>query len=364
MIFKGIAICCPICRGDLAEAGEPIQALCCASCGRSFPVVLGIPDLRVFPDPYIDIEADRAKALTLATRYDELDFQGLVDFYYSVTPAVPGKHAKQYKRALMSGVTRAELALDAWDAHDARPSRPAESLLEVGCGTAPLLVAAARRSGSRLAGVDIAFRWLAIAKKRLAEAGLDPPLLCACAEALPFPSGQFDRVVAESVLEHLSDQPQGVREIARVTRPGGRLFLSTPNRFSIGPDPHLGVWGGGYLPRTLVDAYARRQGAVPPKRRLLSRNALVTLLERGGLELIDLFLPDIAADQRYQFPPLMRLAIDAYQTAKRAPLTRHALNVVGPIFYGVCRKAEVHDSVMPSGAPQRASGGSLSAACL
>lgn len=362
MIFKGISICCPMCQGELARTREPVEALCCKSCDRTFPVVLGIPDLRIFPDPYIDIEADRAKALRLADRFDTLDFPGLVDFYYSNTPAVPARHAKQYTRALMSGVARAASALDAWDAHDVG-GKPPESLLEIGCGTAPLLVAAARRTAARLVGVDIAFRWLAIAKKRLAEAGLDPPLICACAEALPFPSAQFDRVVAESVLEHLSDQRQSVREIARVMRPGGRLFLSTPNRFSIGPDPHLGIWAGGYLPQVLLDAYARSQGAVPPRRRLLSRTALTALLRSGGLERIELFLSDVSADQRRQFSPWMRLAVDAYHAAKRVPGTRHALEVVGPIFYGVAERAEIAESLMSTTGAEPVAERRLSAAC-
>jgi 2-polyprenyl-3-methyl-5-hydroxy-6-metoxy-1,4-benzoquinol methylase len=340
MIFKGICICCPTCQGDLAASGEPHATLSC---------------------PYIDIEADRAKALRLADHYEALDFPGLVDYYYSVTPAVPPHHAKQYTRALMSGVSRAASALDAWEAHD-EGGKPAETLLEVGCGTAPLLVAAARRTTARLVGVDIAFRWLAIAKKRLAEAGLDLPLFCACAEALPFPSGQFDRVVAESVLEHLSDQRQSVREIVRVMRPGGRLFLSTPNRLSIGPDPHLGIWGGGYLPQAVLDAYARRQGAVPPKRQLLSKAALATLLQAAGLQRIELFLSDVSADQRRQFPVWMRLAIDAYHAAKRLPGTRHALEVVGPIFYGVAERAALAESLRSSAPAEPVTRSRLSAA--
>jgi SAM-dependent methyltransferase/uncharacterized protein YbaR (Trm112 family) len=337
MIFKGIELCCPICKSDLVESGAPEKALVCGPCGRRFPIVLGIPDLRVFADPYIDIEADRAKGLRIAERCDDFDFAGLVDFYYSITPAVPPKHARQYTRGLLAAEARAAAALDAWHSV-ADDGPPPATLLEIGCGTGPLLVAASKRGPLRLIGIDIAFRWLAVAKKRLAEAGLDLPLICACAEALPFPSGQFDRVVAESAIEHLQDQRQALSEVGRVMRRGGGLFLSTPNRFSLGPDPHVGLWGGGFLPRRFLDLYARQLGAVPPRRHLLSRRALTALLEESGFRRAVVFLPDVSPIQRAQFRPLARTAIDVYHRLKRLPATRPILNLVGPTFFAVCEE--------------------------
>jgi SAM-dependent methyltransferase len=53
---------------------------------------------------------------------------------------------------------------------------------------------------------------------------------CSPAE-LPFDSAQFDAVVIRSVLEHVEDPTATFREIARVTRPGGRVFMNLPNKW-------------------------------------------------------------------------------------------------------------------------------------
>jgi SAM-dependent methyltransferase len=47
------------------------------------------------------------------------------------------------------------------------------------------------------------------------------------ANSLPFPDESFDMVVANFLMPHLSDLPAGVAEAARVTRPGGRVALTT-----------------------------------------------------------------------------------------------------------------------------------------
>jgi SAM-dependent methyltransferase len=46
---------------------------------------------------------------------------------------------------------------------------------------------------------------------------------------LPFPPGEFDRVAVVDMLEHVEDERAFVAELARVTRPGGRLVVNTPH---------------------------------------------------------------------------------------------------------------------------------------
>ena len=88
MEFKGIEICCPACHGELDWLDQSRAELRCGGCHLQYPVVIGIPDLRLFPDPYIAADDDRTKGLKVAERFADLDFEGLIDFYYSMTSVV------------------------------------------------------------------------------------------------------------------------------------------------------------------------------------------------------------------------------------------------------------------------------------
>src|SRR5262249_33882669 len=121
-------------------------------------------------------------------------------------------------------------------------------ILDLGCGSGSFLAAVGARAGP-VCGVDVAFRWLLVARKRLGGGGLGrAPLACACAEALPVTDGSLAGVVAGDVFEHVADQAATLAEAFRALRPGGRAFFATPNRYSLGPEPHVQVWGVGFLP--------------------------------------------------------------------------------------------------------------------
>jgi SAM-dependent methyltransferase len=316
-------ICCPFCRSRLIEKTN--ETLECDACHHSFPVIFGIPDLRIFPDPYVDFETDRSKARHLASRFDDFTFEEFVSYYYTTTTVVPPHHAKQYTRGILAAESKAETLL--------QEHKLLEPLLEIGCGTGPLLIAAARRF-EQIIGIDIALRWLIVAKKRLEQSGFSIPLICACAEALPFTNSSFSTAVFDSTLEVVSDQKKSLDESYRVLKPEGTLVIRTPNRFSLGPDPHLNLWAGGFFPHRWIAAYARRQNAIPPKRKLLSILSLRRLIQASGFQLSQSTVPPATAENRRLFPRLSMF----YSISRKSAVGRFVLQTIGPLLETVARK--------------------------
>jgi len=109
---------------------------------------------------------------------------------------------------------------------------PVASYLDAGCGDGRYLAALATLGPlpGRIVGVDIAESILDTARRATAAAGVEPELLRANLERLPLADAEFDLVVSVQVIEHLLDPAAGLKELARVLKPGGTLLLSTDNR--------------------------------------------------------------------------------------------------------------------------------------
>jgi ubiquinone/menaquinone biosynthesis C-methylase UbiE len=106
---------------------------------------------------------------------------------------------------------------------------PGESVLDVGCGTGSLAIAAKHRVGPSGAvfGVDASPAMIARATAKASKAGIDVRFRHAVVEALPFPDAQFDAVSSTLMLHHLprTARAQCAREIRRVLKPGGRVLV-------------------------------------------------------------------------------------------------------------------------------------------
>ncbi|WP_252395160.1 class I SAM-dependent methyltransferase [Streptantibioticus parmotrematis] len=106
--------------------------------------------------------------------------------------------------------------------------RPGDRVLDAGCGTGRALAACRAAVGADgvVIGADLTPQMLAEA----ARAGRDRIALLAEADAsrLPLRDGVLDAVLAAGLVHHLGDPAQGLREFARVCRPGARLALFHP----------------------------------------------------------------------------------------------------------------------------------------
>ncbi|MGQ0537991.1 MAG: methyltransferase domain-containing protein [Gemmatimonadaceae bacterium] len=332
--WNSLGVRCPRCLGPLVDAED--AALSCAGCDATYPVYMGIPDLRTGADPYLTQQEDLAAAQTLADRAaGGHDFPALVAAYYAGNDKVPERQVQRFTSGVIAARGRAEATLAAW-LHNERKlgtRHPSGALLDVGCGTAPLAIAALQSTAGVIEaaiGVDVGLRWLVLARRRAAEAGVQLPLVCANAEVLPFRDGSAARAGGESILENTGNPAQALHELARVLVPGGRLWLTTPNKYSLGPDPQLGTWAAGLWPQAALRRFAANAGMAWPQRTLFTPRTLHRALERAGFRQIEIVLPDIAAAQRSGQSRMMQSAIDVYHVIKRVPLARRVLRAVGP----------------------------------
>jgi ubiquinone/menaquinone biosynthesis C-methylase UbiE len=103
-----------------------------------------------------------------------------------------------------------------------------ESVLDVGCGTGTLAIAAKYRVGNlgKVTGVDASPEMIGRATKKARKRGVEPSFQTAAAESLPFQDATFDVVLSTVMLHHLPDDTRAmcISEIRRVLKPGGRFL--------------------------------------------------------------------------------------------------------------------------------------------
>ena len=153
--------------------------------------------------------------------------------------------------------------------------RPGDRALDLGCGAGRHAFEMFRRGADvvafdqdadGLAGVLDLFG--AMREAGEAPTGAEADIKQGDALALPFPDGEFDRVVAAEILEHIPEDTAAIAELVRVLRPGGTVAVTVPRWM-----PERVCWA-------LSDAYHANEGGHV---RIYTRRGLVAKLEAAGL---------------------------------------------------------------------------------
>jgi 2-polyprenyl-3-methyl-5-hydroxy-6-metoxy-1,4-benzoquinol methylase len=152
------------------------------------------------------------------------------------------------------------------------------TVLEIGCGRGELARHFAEQSAGAAfyVGADFAPAAIALARGRAGRAGKAPGWAVADMQRMGLRPASFDTVISCETVEHLPDPGAALREVARVLRPGGRLFLTTPN--------YLGLTGAY---RVYLRATGRRytEGGQPICR-VTTLPRTLAWVSRAGLRLL------------------------------------------------------------------------------
>jgi ubiquinone/menaquinone biosynthesis C-methylase UbiE len=106
---------------------------------------------------------------------------------------------------------------------------PGDKVLDVGCGTGDLTLEAKKLAGStgEVHGTDASPNMIGQARQKTARTGIDVTFQVGLVEDIDFPENQFDVVLSSLMMHHLPDglKQEGLAEIYRVLKPGGRLLI-------------------------------------------------------------------------------------------------------------------------------------------
>lgn len=130
-----------------------------------------------------------------------------------------------------------------------------KKIVDVGSGNGGISIAFAE-AGAKVSGIEVEQELYDIGKEHAASVGVAVDFYLYDGFRLPFENNFFDAAVSASVLEHTDDPTLYLKEVLRVTRPGGYLYLGFPNKWTP-RETHTQLLFLTYLPAFLRPYYIR-----------------------------------------------------------------------------------------------------------
>jgi len=321
---KKLDFVCPRCKDELTTNQTHFI---CKPCEKVYPVISGIPDFRLFRDPYLDFDEDRDRTQIVLDALDRLPLEELLTYYWSYSDVTPPLLRKKFVDNAMRGESRGERIFDLITNDGSKiPKR----FLEIGCGTGNLLATAAKYVEQPI-GTDIAMRWLHLSRRRFMDLGLDvPALVCCCAEYLPFKAQDFDAAIMASTFEFLKEPDSALIEIKRVLKDDGKCVINTVNRFSITNNPYAHLWGVGFLPKTLQIKYVRKRRDASFENITLFSYNRIKKASSVSFNKVEINLADISDKTLASLPQRTKILVGIYRKLRSLPIIRTLLALVAP----------------------------------
>jgi len=277
--------CCPECLAQLLDAEGSLR---CTQCGREYPVSNGVPLLTRRCDYYYGHEVPKDVMRSILARsadvgwksalIEHADSCGKMDFYnYSASEARAG--FKFLLDHFEDGV-----------------------VLDYGCGSGANTLSLARNF-SHVYATDLTPERAQFTRIRALQENLsNVTVFCSGdAEHVPLPDHCVDLVIVDGVLEWVPESCAGdpsqvqinfLKELSRVLKDSGHIFISIENRFGAGyfqgvREEHTRMRFVSLLPRRVADWYSQWVRGKPVRTYTYSRSGYRSLLKAAGLGSVD-----------------------------------------------------------------------------
>jgi ubiquinone/menaquinone biosynthesis C-methylase UbiE/uncharacterized protein YbaR (Trm112 family) len=292
---------CPNCLNQIIPKSE--DSLYCDQCSRSYPVLLGIPDLRI--NPIKESELERNLIQMLASNFHSSSYEELLHIRMTCAPTsgdllgheIAYLDIQEERGKRMLEMFHQRLESINWHAD------PDDLALDLGCGTGGSLITMSAKF-KHVLGLDPSLPSLIIAKKALEDQDVaNVSLIQAYGQALPIQDSSLNFIAALNILEHVREFDAVFGECHRVLHIGGAFCGDSRNRYDLfSPEPHVNLRWLGFLPRSWAMRYVRfRRNVSYDSTFLLSYNDLARVSAKYDFSTFLITFPLVRAYQKYEW---------------------------------------------------------------